>query len=347
MDATPLDLRPAVEQPGRPSPEAGPCEVAVICNPTAGGGRHAPRLAAALTRLRQLGFAPALHLTRQAGDAERLARRAIRMGAPIVVAAGGDGTLNEVINGLGDTAATIALFPVGTTNVLAADIGLTGAPAQFAGMIAARVTRPFRAGIVNGRRFGVMASVGFDAQVVERVSPRLKRMLGKGAFILAAARHLLHYRPSTYDVVIDGEAHEASLVVVTRSRYYAGRYMIAPDSRIDCDEFHVCLLGGRRRRDLLRYALALPLGLLPRLRDVVTRPGRSIEIGSRSGRPEPVQADGDVVARLPATITLAPTPLRLIVPSGQPGAEGGPSGTVGAVRRNAAGGNGPLRDCLP
>jgi diacylglycerol kinase (ATP) len=301
----------------RPAPSSGEISrrrVAIIFNPAAGGGGKAAIVAAVLARLDAAKLDPVLLSTRLPGDAEKFARHAVRENFETIVVAGGDGTLNEVINGLGDAASRIAVLPVGTANVLASDLDLNGDPDRFVEMVRAGLTRPFRVGTANGQRFAVMTSVGFDAQVVASVSPRLKRHLGKVAFMLVALRHLAYYRPPTYAVVIDGQRHEAGLVVVTRSRCYAGRYTIAPQAGADQDEFHICLLAARNRRDLLRYAIALPLGRLPRQHDVQILRGRGIVISGLPGRTEPVQADGDVVSWLPVIITAAQSRLSLVVP---------------------------------
>jgi YegS/Rv2252/BmrU family lipid kinase len=293
--------RAPTHAPGRP--------LAVVFNPTA-GRRKAKRLAAALELLRDEGAALDLEHTAARGDAERLAR-----GTPqsqILIVAGGDGTANEAANGrLAAGGGRLALIPLGTANVLAAELGIEDLrqAAQAATKGRPLICRP---GIANGRAFVMMAGVGFDAHVVAGVSPRLKRLLGKGAYVLEMLRQLLVFPFPTYRVSIDGVEHEAASVVVARGRYYGGRFIVAPEARLDRAELHVCLFrrGGVWRT--IRYALALALGKLPGLSDIEIVTARRVVIDGPAG--DPVQGDGDIIARLPVTIELSPVALELMRP---------------------------------
>jgi diacylglycerol kinase family enzyme len=156
-----------------------------------------------------------------------------------------------------------------------------------------------------------MAGVGFDAHVVANVSLRLKRRLGKGAYVLESLRQLFRFGFPGYRVTVDGRTFEAASVIVAKGHYYAGRFVCAPDARIDLPELHVCLFERNGRWNALRYALALALGRLPRLPDVRIVRGRSISITGPQG--DPVQGDGDIIATLPVQIGLASRQLPLTV----------------------------------
>ncbi len=149
----------------------------VILNPTAGRS-HRGRFRATLERLRALGCDITLRETVAAGEASALARAADPAAFDGVVAAGGDGTVNEVINGLIGTPLPLALLPLGTANVLAAEIGLGLAPDTVARAIVEGPQRPIACGRAGDRHFTQMAGVGFDAQVVEHVDLALKRRIG-------------------------------------------------------------------------------------------------------------------------------------------------------------------------
>jgi diacylglycerol kinase family enzyme len=204
------------------------------------------------------------------------------------------------------------LVPLGTANVLAAEIGLATAPAIVARTVAQGTPIRTYVGMANGRCFTAMAGVGFDAHVVANVDLRLKRRLGKGAYVLESIRQLFRFRFPRYRVTIDGKTFEAASVIVAKGHYYAGRYICAPDARLDQPEFHVCLFERGGRWNAIRYAVALALGRLPNLPDFRIVRGRIVTIDGPAG--DPVQGDGDVVARLPVHIDIAPQPLHLIVP---------------------------------
>lgn len=290
-------------------------DAVVIFNPTA-GARRERRLAAVLARLEAAGMSCRVAGTAARGDAERLAREAGDDDTPpgLVIAAGGDGTINEVVNGLMASASPppLAILPLGTANVLAAEIGLPVSSDAVAAAILGGRRLDISVARVNGRCFLLMAGVGFDAHVVAGVDSAVKRRLGKGAYVLESARQMWRFGFPRYRVTIDGASHEAASVVVARSRFYGGRHLAAPEARLDSDSFQVCLFERGGRGAVLRYGLALVTGRLPGCAGYCIRTGRRVTIEGPVG--DPVQADGDVVAHLPAEIDLAPRRLSLIVP---------------------------------
>jgi YegS/Rv2252/BmrU family lipid kinase len=291
----------------------------VVFNPTAGGRRRL-RLEKTLQLLREAGCEVAVRATAARGDAEAIARTFgdTAPASDLLVIAGGDGTINEAVNGLlsnGSAASPFALVPMGTANVLAAEVGLANAPSAVARTITHGVPAPAYVGIANGRCFTAMCGVGFDAHVVANVDLGLKRRLGKGAYVLESLRQLLRFRFPRYRVTIDGQSFEAASVIVAKGHYYAGRYVCAPDARLDQAEFHVCLFERGGRLNAVRYAVALALGRLQKLADFRIVRGRAVTIDGPVG--DPVQGDGDIIAELPVRIELAPQPLRLIVPPGR------------------------------
>lgn len=247
------------------------------------------------------------------GDAERFAAAASARDFDRLVVAGGDGTVNEVINGLADHRIPVAIVPLGTANVLAAELGLPAGPGAIADAIVNGAVRPIALGTVNDRRFTMMAGIGFDAQVVAHVSLNLKRLVGKIAYVVEALRQLRHYRPTVYDVAVDGRVYRAASVIVANGRFYGGRFVCAPLARLDAPEFQVCLFARAGRWHVLRYAAALAFGYLHRLGDVAIVPASRVAVAEPSA--EPVQGDGDVIARLPAQIEVLTDRLRLVVPA--------------------------------
>jgi YegS/Rv2252/BmrU family lipid kinase len=289
----------------------------VVFNPTAGSRDRAAALENLLRPLRQDGRAVEVRPTAAAGDGERLARAAAE-GAlcDLLVVAGGDGTINEVINGLaaaGEGAAglPLAVLPFGTANVLAAELGLRSRADAVRAILTGR-TRPAHTGLANGRRFTMMAGVGFDAHVVRGIDPAVKRRLGRGAYGLEMLRQLARYPFPRYGVTIDGTTYEAASVVVAKGHFYGGRYICAPAARLDEASFEVCLFERGGRAAAVSYALALGSGRLARRRDYRIVTGRAIRIEGPAG--DPVQADGEIVATLPVDIALAPHPLLLRLP---------------------------------
>lgn len=265
-----------------------------------------------LTRLREHGCAVDLRETKASGDAERFAAEADPTAFDVVVAAGGDGTVNETINGLARSGLPLGLIPLGTANVLATEIGLRTDPASLARCVALGRPRPVTLGVANGRRFILMAGAGFDAHVVAGVSVPMKRRLGKGAYVLSTLRQLLVFTFPSYEVLIDNTAQHAASVIVANGRYYGGRFVCAPDASLESATLRVCLFERSGRRATIGYALAMFTGRLPKLSSFRVIEARRIEIRGRPG--EPLQGDGDIIGELDVAIEVLPNALDLIYP---------------------------------
>lgn len=281
-----------------------PRRLLIIHNPTA-GARRARRLSAVVELLRQrFGTSVEVMPTGGRGDAESMARAADPARFDAVVAAGGDGTINEVINGLVDAGGRLplGLIPLGTANVLAGELGLDGPVEATAETLAEGGARAIHLGAVNGRRFAMMAGAGFDAQVVERIDPALKRLTGKGAYAIESLAQLVRSAGDGYGVEVGERCWNAASVIVAKGRYYGGRFICAPQANLFEPSLQVCLFPRLGRWNAVRYIWGVVAGRLRHFGDVEIVPARRLTITGPEGAA--VQADGDVIARLPAEITL-------------------------------------------
>ena len=156
-----------------------------------------------------------------------------------------------------------------------------------------------------------MAGAGFDAAVVHGLPPGLKRAIGKAAYVVQALREAPRHPFAPIRVLADGTEHLAAGAIVTKGRLYAGRFLLAPGADPLREGFHVVLLRDAGVLAALRYGLALPLGLLPRLRGVRILRAKEVRL---DGAGVPLQADGDAAGHLPVGITGAPAPLPIVVP---------------------------------
>ncbi|MBL8710260.1 MAG: diacylglycerol kinase family lipid kinase [Rhodospirillaceae bacterium] len=297
-----------------------PPRLAIIFNPIAGRRRRG-FLEDVTDRLTARGWAVDLKPTRARGDAESLARAIAalpNMERPDLLAvAGGDGTIGEAINGLIASGSAepmpFGIIPMGTANVLAAEIGLDVTAEAIAATLDARQARPIFVGRANGRAFALMAGAGFDAHVVANVDSGLKRRIGKLAYVWQALRQMLRFSFPTYRVSIDGGAPiDVASVIVAKGHYYGGRHVLAPAARLDAPRFEICLFEQRGRWHALRYALALSLGRLARAPGFRIVAGTHVTINGPVD--DPVQGDGDIIGHLPVTIDLAPAALALVMP---------------------------------
>jgi YegS/Rv2252/BmrU family lipid kinase len=306
-----------------------PKAVLLIRNPTAGRRRRG-LVEAVVRHVKAAGWTVELVDTAAGGDARRIAETCDAARYAVIAVAGGDGTINEVVNGLArrsDTAPPLAIVPLGTANVLAHELGLDFKAASLARtMMSGRalLVHPGEAsggleGVAGPRCFSLMAGAGFDAKVVAGVSASLKRRLGKAAYVWRSLIETRRYRPVRYAVEIDGTRYEAASVIVTRSRHYAGPYVVAPAATLGDPLLHVCLFERWGRSHTLRFGLALLLGRLPRTGGYRVVAGRDVRLSvmsdaGESGR-QPVQIDGDDALTLPVSIGLAPGAVRLLQPA--------------------------------
>lgn len=300
----------------------------VIANPKAGLA-SAKRLRRALEELRLLGYAPTVETTDAIGDARTIAAAAAADGVDMVVAAGGDGTIADVVAGLmegGKAGAypgrpALGVLPLGTANVLAREIGVPLCPEAAARVLRFGRRRPLRPGLLDGRPFVVGVGAGLDSAVVEHYDPVLKGRVGRLAYVWQAWKTVTAGKESFPLVRArltrpDGgeETLEGLQILVLRGPFYGGAISVVPNADIADDRIWVLALkpGGTLRASIA--GLVLPTGLLRFLPGVKLRRAVRVEIEGVDLVPT-VQADGDGAGRLPATVTVAPETVDLIAPA--------------------------------
>lgn len=285
--------------------------ILVVFNPAAGSARKR-RFSRVLGHLSRAGACAEVTPTSSPGDAGRIVAGARAADWDAVVIAGGDGTISESLDGLGAESPALGIIPLGTANVAAWEIGLGLDPERIARSIVEGPVRPVHPGRVNGRRFLLMAGIGFDAQVVSDLSLPLKRLLGKGAYGLQAVATLARYRCPGFQVEIDGRLYETASAVVANGHYYAGRYVCAPGARLGEPVLHVCLFERPGFFDTLRYAARLLTGTLRPDAGYRIVEARHVSVEGPSGAP--VQVDGDLGTVLPVTIETTGETMKLLYP---------------------------------
>ena len=225
-----------------------------------------------------------------------------------VCAVGGDGTLRHVAAALWASGKprAMSIFPTGTVNLLAREYGYRRDPISFAGRILhGRVPRLQRIARIGATMMFTCASVGPDADAVANVSPRLKRLIGRAAYGVAFLATLTRWRRRQLSVEADGRTLACEAIYIAKGRYYAGPWSFAPGAAADDPFLHVVAMRRARRRDFLRF-----LWRLLRHKDLARDPTLtcfSCAALTIAGADAPLQADGDIVAHLPAEITVDPT----------------------------------------
>ena len=280
-------------------------------NPAARGVPATDTLRAAAAALD--GWETSLSETSAAGDATDMARDAARQGIEVAVACGGDGTVNEVANGLAGSETALAAIRGGTANIWAKEIGLPRDPAKAIALLANGERRKVDLGQAGDRYFLLMAGIGFDASIVQRVSSSLKRRFGAVAYALPSVGRALRHRAEETDLLVDGEPESSPVywLLLGNTRNYAGVLNFTHMAKADDGLLDVCLLqhGGPPR--LAWLALWALLRRHQNRAEVVYKKVRSLDIQTPG---LPVQIDGEYLGETPMTFSVVPGALHVIVP---------------------------------
>jgi YegS/Rv2252/BmrU family lipid kinase len=256
--------------------------------------------------------------TRGPGHATSLAAEAARAGVPLVVAVGGDGTLNEVVNGVAplrdECPVTVGAIMTGRGRDACRNFGLTPDPRRAARRLQEGRVVSFDLGLAvwpGGRRFFLgSAGAGFDAMVAERAGPRGGRL----TYLRAVVTSLRDYRPAEVAVAVSGVAAwagPAASVVVCNGRSFGGGMRIAPGARPDDGQLDVVLLGALGRAELICWLPTVYWG--GHLANPKIKTWRATAVRVATPAPLPVQIDGELCAHTPLDITIHPAALRLLV----------------------------------
>lgn len=303
--------------------------VGLVVNPVAGGGRmrrELPAIKAALTP-----HFPDLDVreTQAPGDAARLACMLVKDGAGLVIAAGGDGTVSETVDGLlaakaeGAAGAQLGILPVGTGSDLARGLGLKGTLGELAGRIASSAGRTLDAarvdftdddGALASRHFINIGSLGLSGPTDRAVNAVKSsgRMSGKLVFLWHTVRELIRYRFQNVRVTVDDQPPvEASIALVAcaNSRYFGGGMMIAPDARTDDGLFEVVIVRGRSKLSLLKDLRLVYSGAHRNLASCTFLRGSNVVVeplGDPIANGALLDIDGESPGRIPATFRMVP-----------------------------------------
>ena len=286
-------------------------ETVIIGNPKAGRAGREDSLKRYAEILRSGGLDVEVWPTERPQHATELATLA---GSRLVIAAGGDGTVNEVVNGL-ETDATLGILPLGTANVMARELGLPLKPEAACERILAGKERRIDVGVATDhegrdRRFTCMAGIGFDAHVVNEVTPGLKRYLKILAFPLAALKVYLDGDLPPLHIVHGEETYKTQFAIVANGQYYGGEFRVAEDAALATGRLEVVLVdrvGRLLRADILtRILVKKPLD--HSMRSFAAKGLRATSPGAQV----PVQLDGEVWGRLPMSFRIEPGVLEVV-----------------------------------
>lgn len=290
----------------------------IIYNPVARGlARRLHHLERTLGVLDRQGIVAKLVPTEAPGTAGSQARQQIENGCDLIIAAGGDGTINEVANGMLNTNVPMAIFPGGTANVLAREmrlpIHLERAAAQMSRLRRHQISAgSLRINESDSRCFLCMAGAGLDAEIVSRLNLDFKARTGKFAYYVTGFAQV--FRPlREFEITIDGTRHWASFALISRVRNYGGDLEIARGASLLRDDFEVVLFRGTVAVRYLQYLVGVALKQAHRVPGCTFLRGKKIHCPLPSDGGIYVQVDGELAGQLPMTVEILPGALTMLV----------------------------------
>jgi YegS/Rv2252/BmrU family lipid kinase len=281
-------------------------------------GTGRARLDSAVRILQDAGAAVELIATVGPQTAGELARKAVDAGCDLILAAGGDGTINEAVNGIVGSNVPFGILPAGTANVLANEIGFANRPDHAAKQLLEATPVRIALGALERphqprRHFVLMAGVGLDARIVYELDLDLKGKLGKLAYWHGGFRQFGRPVPR-FHLSVNGSQYCASFALITRVRNYGGDFEIARRIRLTDDDFEVVVFQNHQWQDYLRFFGAVMTNRLHSTSGVAITRATHVEVSVPEDQRIYIQTDGEPVGVLPATISTIPDALTLLLP---------------------------------
>lgn len=284
-----------------------------IVNPAAGNGRGAKLARTLAEEFRAAGISLEIVVSPGPGEAARLAAGAVEEGHHTIVAVGGDGTANEIANGMIGSRAVLGLYPIGAGNDLARSLGYPrGRHHHIARFLAQARPRTIDVGEVNGRVFLNVAGVGIDGHVAERIRASARVVGQRFGYLVGALVSIATYRPQAMEVRIDGVPRLGRFltVVASNGRYFGGGMHPAPRARLDDGELDVTVAGDLGRLDSILALARLYRGTHENGTTIVTLRAKRVEIDLE--RALPMQVDGEVARVERLVIDVRPAALAVL-----------------------------------
>lgn len=289
----------------------------IIANPTSGTYVHfANQLKEIVSKLQRQGWQAELCLTHQAGDAKKYAKEAVQKQLTMVVAAGGDGTINEVIQELAGSETSLGVLPLGTVNVWAREMKIPlDDPTRASQILMRNYTRRVDLGKVNERYFLLMAGIGLDGKVTNAVEKRPAKKFGIVGYLFVALWMGLGFKgfPATLDIDGTEIKSRALQIVIGNTQLYGGAVKFTWRARADDGKLDICVVRARGLLGRLRVIMSFLLRRKDRIQWVTYHTGERLEIQTKT--PIAIQIDGDPVDfTTPATFRVVPSSLRVVIP---------------------------------
>jgi diacylglycerol kinase (ATP) len=289
-------------------------ETIVILNPTAGSPEH---IRSWQERIKALAGECPVRVTSNAGEAEALARHAVEQGFTRIVAAGGDGTVNQVANGLADSNATLGVLPMGSVNVFAMELGLP----LYNLHRCWEIIEDTNVHLVdlpsaNGKYFVQLAGVGLDAQVVKETSLAFKRSFGPLSYLISAAQIAARQPPKLLIESDNTSVEEGSFVLVGNGRLYGGPFPFFKHASIDDGLFDVVVFKRLGYLEIVKYLQDVVFSSDIKVPEIEYFQTQQLRITSEQD--VPMELDGELAGNCPVDFRIRQRALRVLAPRPSP-----------------------------
>src|SRR2546423_1468166 len=281
----------------------------IILNPAA----HSERAQRKRAEVEALAQDCMVCATTRTGEAESMARRGVKEGFENIVAAGGDGTVNEVVNGLAGTNATLGVLPIGTMNVFATELGLPVNDLELCWDVIQRdATRVVDLARANEKFFVQLAGVGLDAQVVKETSAQFKRSFGPLSYLISAAQIAARKPPRLFIQSEEAPIKEGSFALIGNGRLYGGPFPFFKHAQIDDGKLDVIVFKSLGYLEIIKYLQDVVFSSDIRVPEIEYFQTSRLRV--ESDQSVPVEVDGELVGNCPVEFTLQERSLRVLVP---------------------------------
>jgi diacylglycerol kinase (ATP) len=296
-------------------------DAVLIINPSAGGGRRMHQLDEARRIFREAGIETELQATTAPGEATAMARRVVEQSRQLVIVCGGDGTVNEAVNGLACSQVPLAVLPSGTANVLAKELSIPWNLPRAAERIIHAKYRRIALGLAipekssgEPRYFLSLAGAGADGALVAAVRPEIKLRAGIIAYWYEGFQQLTRYQFPRFRATTGDQSIDATLVIIGRTKHYGGPFKITTEADLQNSEFELAFVTTRSAWRYLAYMPLIWFGRLRGARYVHFCKGTSVQCVAIDSAPVLIQVDGEPAGRLPAEFRIVPDAITLAMP---------------------------------
>ncbi|MDG5813834.1 YegS/Rv2252/BmrU family lipid kinase [Chitinispirillales bacterium ANBcel5] len=262
--------------------------------------------------LNEIGMYPEFYVSKSSEDATQTARACAKNRYDLVIAAGGDGSINAVINGLAKSEVTFGAIPLGTVNLYALQLQIPMEIRAACQLIAEGNTKKIDLGKAGNKYFTCLSGIGFDAFVIKRADTKLKKILGAAAYILVGITNFFKYSFNPVILYVDNQIvpRKGYSVIIGNGKYYSSNLIIYPDASIEDGLLDVIIFKNRSILSIVNYLRGLRKGHLTEHSDIEYYLGKSIKI-DKKGKHH-VHIDGEPHGQTPLDISIIPKALNVV-----------------------------------